>query len=187
MSETAEIKNALRAIAELVSKPQYRTPTMDFYLPSGGQIQLSVAGPRYRGVERDDPTDPGMAWPEKLGAVFVEAAPPDKEKDGFLDWRNKKITFAMSDKDIGQVIAYFRGEDERLSVVHAPENDRSQSKTLSVRRGMFKEKPQWEMRLVEKRGTDEIAVKVFLTTADVTRLCLFLESALPYIFGFNKL
>jgi len=185
----------LRMIWAKVNVPEYRTPSLDFYLPSGGQFQFTVGGPQYDEPRKKDgtpATHPGFCVPTRDGAVYCEAAPPDPNNKDRLDWANKKIVFALGDKDIGEILAFARTGKEEVRLVHAPEGS-SVTKTLSIKKGADDPKwgAQWRMDLTEvfeKDGKKETRskVNVYMKAADMQRLLTFLECSFPYIFGMNK-
>ena len=181
------IINGIALVLNKLSQPQYRGPSMNFYQQSGGQFQFSAAGPRYRDPESNGSGD-SVAWSSKPGAVFVEAAPPDPANKDRLDWTNSKIVFAMSDKDIGEIIWALKTGAPEARLVHAPdENARENNKTFRLKKEQeFRGQPQWSMGLTEKKNGTEKRVSIFIKGPDVIRLQLLLESSLPIIMGSNK-
>lgn len=180
--------NGLALVLSEVQTPQYRGPSMNFYQQSGGQLQFSAAGPRYRDAEKSGPSDPGVAWSSKMGAVFVEAAPPHPTDEGKLDWNNQKIVFAMSDKDIGEIVWGLKTNKEEIRLVHAPDDDaRNNNKTFRLKKEKeYRGEPQWSMSLTERKNGQDTRVSIFIKGPDVIRLQLLLESSLPVIMGNNK-
>lgn len=194
-----QVLKGLRLIWEKVNVPEHRTPSLDFYLPSGGQFQFTVGGPQYdqpRRKEGTPSTHAGFCVPIRDGAVYCEAAPPDPRfpptatSQGKLDWENRKIVFALSDKDIGEILSFARRGQKELRLVHRLDKS-STTKTLSIKQQDSQE-PQWRMELsevVEENGKKNVKSKVgvYLKPADMQRLITFLESAFPFIFGMHKL
>ncbi len=184
--------NGVTQVLKEVRRPQHRGPTVDFYQPKGGQLQFSVAPPRYRDAEinANYPNDAGIRWASKMGAVFIEAAPPDPNSDGRLDWSNKKIVFALSDKDIGALLWGLACKDDRISVIHAPDEDnRQNSKTFAISKGKDNprtKQPTWNLSLTEKKDGNENRVSVFVGGPDIMRLKVLLEQSLPFILGAHK-
>lgn len=183
----------LRMIWGKVNTPEHRTPSLDFYLPSGGQFQFTVGGPQYDEPRRKDgmpATHPGFCVPIRDGAVYCEAAPPDPNNKDRLDWANKKIVFALGDKDIGEILAFARMGRDEVRLVHKPETS-PVTKTFSIKKGIEDPKwgPQWRMELIEvEEGKKEpkSKVSVYMKAADMQRLLTFLECSFPFIFGMNK-
>jgi hypothetical protein len=177
----------ISAVLDNVRTPQFRPPSVNFFMPNRGQLQFTIAAPRYREVERKNPKDAGVRWADKMGAVFVEAAPalPNSDK---LDWDNKKMIFAMSDKDIGQVLWGFAAKKEDIRLVHAPdENAKQNNKTFRIRKGDdFRGEPQWILSLTEKKNGESNEVSVFIKGPDMMRLKSLLEGAIPYILGAHR-
>ena len=190
MSEE-KIDRVLKGLAKVyrgIQSPEYRGPTMNFYQPSGGQLQFSCAPPRYKAPEKSGPDDAGVAWSSKMGAIFIEAAPPNENKDGKLDWKNKKMVFAMSDKDIGEVLWGLACKSGDIRIVHAPEDDaKNNNKTFRLQKGKeFKGQPQWVLSLTEKKNGVDTKVSVFIKGPDLMRLKTLLEQGLPYIMGCHR-
>ena len=185
---------SLRMIWTKVNTPEYRTPSLDFYLPSGGQFQFTVGGPQYDEPRKRDgfpASHPGFCVPVRDGAVYCEAAPPDPNNKDRLDWANKKIVFALGDKDIGEILAFARMGKDEVRLVHKPETS-PVTKTFSIKKGVEDPKwgPQWRMELVEvEEGKKEprSKVSVYMKAADMQRLLTFLECSFPFIFGMNKI
>jgi len=187
------LNRAIKGIAKVldaVQEPQYRGPTIDFYQPKGGQLQFSVAPPRYRETEKSNVSDPGVKWASKMGAVFVEAAPPDPENPGRLAWGTKKIVFAMSDKDIGQILWALELKKTEVSLNHYPdENNKQNGKTFKISKGQPNRQgePTWNLSLLEKRDGEQNRVSVFVGGPDMMRLKTLLEHSLPFIMGCHKI
>lgn len=189
MAEINQILNRVAAALGDLREPQYRGPSMNFYQQSGGQLQFSTAGPKYRSPEKTDANDPGIAWSSKAGAVFIEAAPPDPNNKERLDWANSKIVFAMSDKDIGEIIWGLKTNAADIRLVHAPEgaDAKNNNKTFRLKREAdWNGQPQWSMSLIEKRNADQKKVSIFVRGPDIIRLQLLLETSLPIIMGVHK-
>lgn len=196
---SSQALKGLRMIWTKVNTPEYRTPSLDFYLPTGGQFQFTVGAPQYDDPRRKDgapSTHPGFCVPVRDGAVYCEAAPPDpnfpptKTSQGRLDWANRKIVFALGDKDIGEILAFARMGKDEVRLVHKPESS-PVTKTFSIKKGVEDPKwgPQWRMELTEvEDGTKEpkSKVSVYMKAADMQRLLTFLECSFPFIFGMNK-
>jgi hypothetical protein len=169
-------------------------------MPASGQIQMTAAAPRYNYDWKSwSLTRPGLAQIERDGAIFVEAAPPVENNDKNnprLDWANKKIIFAMSDKDIGELLwglALMQGKDEGfVKIAHAPEdNPKDNNKSFSIRKSIYNSPkgpiPQWQLSLSEvKDGQERSKVSVFIKGPDLMRFKLYLETSLPYILGLHK-
>lgn len=175
----------------------FRSATMDFFSKSGGQLQFSVASPRYREAQSSQQGDPGIRWPQRNGAVFIEGAPPLGDGSDNLDWANKKIVFALSDKDIGEILfrmalAQSSPKDFPLAIklLHAPEDkdSRLNNKTFMLKRESdYKGEPQWSIGIYEKaEGKPDNKVSIFLKGPDYMRLKALLEAALPYTMGLHK-
>jgi hypothetical protein len=166
-------------------------------MPSTGQFQLTASAPKYvYDWSNWSSARPGVAQVERDGAIFIEAAPPVENNDKAnprLDWKGKKIIFALSDKDIGELlwgIALMQGQSESaVKITHAPEDDsKNNNKTFSIRKSTHeKYGTQWQLLLSEVRnGQEHSKVSVFIKGPDLMRFKLFLEAAYPYILGFHK-
>lgn len=165
---------------------QLRPPTVDFYMPKGGQLQFSVAPPRYRSLEISQGETYGVRWTDKAGAVFIEAAAPNPNREGRLDWKNK-IIFALSDKDIGQILWGWETKSDMIRITHAPGDDaKSNNKTFSIKRDEYNGKPQWTLALQEKKNGESKSVSVYVSGPDMMRLRTLLVSAFPFILGSHK-
>ena len=191
-NDESKLDKAIRGIGLIlgeVKTPEHRGPTMNFYQAKGGQLQFSVAPPKYRPTERSRPEDSGIAWASKMGAVFIEAAPPIPNSDPpRLDWANSKMVFAMSDKDIGEILWGFSVKSPEIRLIHAPdEKQRENCKTFRLKREKdYNGSPQWSISLTEKKNGKETRVSLFIKGPDVMRLKTLLEGALPYIMGAHK-
>jgi hypothetical protein len=189
-SYTSTILDALRKIYARIDEGfsdfsvSRRSVSADFFLPTGGQFQFSVSSPTWREPEQIKPGN-RVSFPQRSGAVFVEAAPPIPNSDK-LDWAERKIIFALNDTDVSQILDWlsFTGTD-KLRIVHAPKdlNPSENSKTL-----VFEQKNDVLLELVErKNGAVKSKVFTYLKTHDLTRLSLFLRSAFPVMMGINKI
>ena len=173
-------------VLEAVRAPDYRPAAISFYGEKGGQLQFCVGGPRWRATEYRNDTDSGVRWADKVGAVFVEAAPPDPNNPGKLDWTNKKIVFALSDKDIGSILyAVRKGQEARI--LHA-NDDKTDTKRFQIgTANEFRGRQTFPVSLQHhKADGSESRVSVFLDGGDLMRLTILLEQAMPYILGANR-
>lgn len=180
--------NGLAKVFYLVEPIDYKTNSINFYQPSGGQLQFSVSGPSYKPAERFFKDKPKVRWPQKMGAVFVEGAPPIQGSNPpKLDWTNKKIVFAIGDKDIGQILWAFANKSD-IRIVHAPDdNAKSNNKTLAIKRAKdWNGQPQWSLSLTEKKNGETNSVSMFIKGPDMMRLKNLLEQSLPYIIGAHR-
>lgn len=199
MSESVlnDIVNKLGWLAKGLFRPTHRTGRLDFYMPKTGQLQFSVSGPKhFYDWNKWSFQNPGVANVEREGAVFLEGAPP-LEGTEKLDWANKKIIFAIGDKDIGELLwglQSMQGKAEGIvKITHAPEDDaKNNNKTFTIKKSIYKsprdgDVPQWQLILSEiKDGQEKSKVSAFIKGPDMMRLKLFLETSLPYILGFHK-
>ena len=170
---------------------KYRPATADFFSKSGGQFQFSVGGPNWREPEVHGADQ--TSWVEKSGAVFVEAASPDPDNPGRLNWKNGKIVLALSDKDIGQILYGIRAnqsKDELVKILHT-NADKSVIKTFLVKKG---QPGTYLLSLSQNKthnssGVDlanRINVSVYISAPDLLRLTSLLEAALPTVLGWDK-
>lgn len=181
------ILKGLEALYKQTLPAKYRTPSLDFYMPKTGQLQFSCGGPTWREPTLNNGVLDYVC--ERPGAVFVDGAPPDPNNPGRLDWANQKIVFAMSDKDIGEVLyAMNHGKDVRL--IHAPnENDKTKTKTFSIQKG---EGGTFKIALSDsvtpRNGSVKTPVNVsaYIKGGDMMRLVKYLETVLPFIMGCHK-
>ena len=158
------------------------TGKIAFYTPRGGQIQVRLGGPNWE--NKGD-----VSSVERNGALFLEGAPPDPKKEGFLDWSNQKVIFAMSDKDIAAILFGLTTIGvKQISAVHANE-DKTIVKTFGIKQG---DKPDREgnptyLLSLSSAEKDEarINVNVFVSAADLYRLKLVLANAIPYMLGWH--
>jgi len=172
---------------------KFRPATADFFSKSGGQFQFSVGAPQWREPEAHGQGE--VSWVDKSGAVFVEAAAPDPNNPGRLNWKEGKVVLALSDKDIGQILYGIRtrqsAEDgELVKIVHS-NADRSVVKTFLIKKGQ----PGTYLLAISQNKTSEssgmdltnrINVSVYISGPDLLRLTSLLEAALPVVLGWDK-
>lgn len=168
----------------LETKVSRRPSSTNFYSPKGGQIQFAVGSPRW-----STPEESGdgrlISRVIKDGALFIEAAPPDPAREGFLDWANRKIIFALSEKDIGACYhAITKREPDRngclVNLTHKTGEDVVK---------YFKIKPgQSGTFLLELAdATTKTRVSVFINEQDMARLELVMLSSFSHVLGWDVL
>lgn len=182
-----KILKGLVKIYERVQPISYKTSTINFFQPKGGQLQFSVAGPTYKDPEKSFDGKPAFCWPQKMGAVFIEGAPPIPNSER-LDWANKKIVFALGDKDIGEIIWGLTIKQPEIKLIHSmDETNRKNSKTFRINREAdWNGTPQWSLSLEESKDGERNKVSMFIKGPDLMRLKLLLEHSIPYIIGAHR-
>lgn len=182
------VKKVLDRIDSIESSNQgsRRPASTDFYSPKGGQLQFAVGSPRWRSTTDDQGVT--VTRIEKEGAVFVEGAPPDPANEGKLDWKNKKIVFALSDKDIGPIVAALGKEtvvDSTGLMVSLVHTVGEVTKSFKIRVGTNDRagNPTYLLELADNSTKNKVSI--FVSTADVVRLRLLLESAIPQVLGWQ--
>jgi hypothetical protein len=123
------------------------------------------------------------------GCVFIDAAPAEAgRKYGFKD-SDKKITFALSEVDIGQMLVGFKQGSFKL--LHDPgaktERQGSIIKTLSLAKGNLDNDglPTFFLQLNEKKGEATKEVKIPLKAYEARILMELLAIAIPKILYWN--
>lgn len=174
--------NLVRDIKARLSR-DFRTEPLAFYSKSakGGQIQFSVGRPRWKA-----PVD-GVVWVEKEGAVFIEAAPHLDESKEKLDWKNRKINFALAPKNAGVMInALHRGIPGEVFHEHNGVNKKIQVSGVTVFNGknsrflMITSSPS-------DRSRPPISVSISITDGDAIGLASLLQASFHYTLGLYKL
>lgn len=153
-----------------------------FYQPGGGQIQLSLIPPRWRVYNSTD-----TATIEKNGAMLLEGAPPDPNRDGFLDWENNKIIFALGEKDIAETL-YLVSKGINVNLIHS-NSDKTIVKTFKIERGNKNRNgiDTYKLVLLEKNNDlKKKGISVFITAIDLTRFMKVCEQGIPYIMGWHR-
>ena len=163
----------------------YRPASANFFSKTGGQFQFVVGSPTWKNPE--DSNGKSISWVYKQGAVFVEAAPPDPNNPGRLDWKNKKIVLALSDKDIGEILYGIRvnkpsNSGELVKIFHS-NDDRTVVKTFKILQGRDE---TWALSLHAKAPGVDTKVHVYIKGPDLMRLTTLLQSALPVVLGWDK-
>ena len=163
-----------------------KTSTINFFSERGGQIQFGIIPPRYEVIERDGKSSRVIS---RDGAVLVEGAPPNPEKPGYLDWENKKVTFSLGDKDIGDILyALSRGNvnknGELVSLYHKNVVGETEvGKTFKIKPGEQNSSGQSTFLVEISDVTNKRRVSIFVTGADLMRLEVGLRAALPLVLG----
>lgn len=180
---------AIKRLNDLtVSKIQTRYSTTNLFSDKGGQIQFGLIAPRYEFVEVEDRTVKQVV---RDGAVLIEGAAPDPERPGFLDWKNKKITFSLGDKDIGDILyALEKGavnkNGELVALFHKNVKDGGEtSKTFKIKPGQTNSQGQMTYLVELYNSTDKNKVSVFVGGPDLMRIKVALQAAFPIILGWT--
>lgn len=170
---------------KIVRRP---SPT-NFYSPKGGQLQFAVGSPRWGAPEDKDGVQ--VSYIDKEGAVFIEGAPPNPEDPGKLDWKNRKIVFALSDKDIAVIVDALEtnvldrgGNLVNLTHTTGPENAPI-VKYFKIKPGTANQdgRPTFLMELADQSSKNKVSV--FVGRADITRLKLVLSNSISKILGWD--
>jgi hypothetical protein len=165
------------------------SPT-NFYSPKGGQLQFAVGSPRWGAPEDKDGVQ--VSYIEKEGAVFIEAAPPNAQDPGKLDWKNKKIVFALSDKDIATIVDALEtntvdknGNLVNLTHTTGPENA-PVVKYFKIKPGTPSPdgRPTYLMEVADQSTKNKVSV--FVGRQDITRLKLVLSNSIMKILGWDE-
>lgn len=182
------VTRVLQAVEPAKSKIVRRPASTNFYSKSGGQLQFAVGSPRWGAPEDKDGLQ--VSYIDKEGAVFIEAAPPNPEDPGKLDWKNRKIVFALSDKDIAAIVDALesgevdnRGDLVNLTHTTGPENAPI-VKYFKIKPGApFNGKPTWLLEVSDQSARNKVSV--FVGRADITRLRLVLAGAINKVLGWD--
>lgn len=170
-------------------KVVHRPSSTNFYSPKGGQLQFAVGSPRWGAPEDKDGIP--VSYIQKEGAVFIEAAPPNPEDPGKLDWRNRKIVFALSDKDIASIVdALETGVLDKsgnlVNLTHTTGPDNAPIvKYFKIKPGTAGPdgKPTFLLEVADQSTKNRVSV--FVGRADITRLKLLLTSSIGKILGWD--
>jgi len=168
----------------------YRPASTNFYSPKGGQLQFAVGVPTWKEPELKN--GQLISYVEKEGAVFIEAAPPDPNTEGKLDWKGKKIVFALGDKDIAAIVnALTTGRVDKngnlVNITHTTGSEDSPIvKYFKIRPGKDSPtgEPTYGMEVADMSTKNKVSV--FVGAVDLTRLRLLLASAMPRILGWDR-
>ena len=186
--------NALgQAVKSLIDKANQTVRTKgsstNFYSEKGGQFQFSLISPKYVLQEKNGIVSRLV---ERDGAVLIEAAPPDPDKQGFLDWKNRKITFSLSDKDIGDIVyslekGILNKNGELVCIYHKNQKGEIEtSKVFKIKPGNQNSQGQTTFLVEIYDATNKNKVSVFIIGSDLMRLKLALESAFPLVLGWTE-
>ena len=167
-----------------------RPSSTNFFAPKGGQLQFAVGRPRWSTPEEKDGVL--VSYVVKEGAVFIEAAPPDEKNEGKLDWKNRKIVFALSDKDIAAVVdgIVTRTQDRGGNLVNLTHTTGPEGaevvKYFKIKAGNPRQdgSPTFLMELAD--ASTKTKVSVFVGNPELTRLRLLLESAIGTVLGWDE-
>jgi hypothetical protein len=182
------VTRVLQAVENTKPKIVRRPASTNFYSKSGGQLQFAVGSPRWGAPEDKDGLQ--VSYIDKEGAVFIEAAPPNPKDPGKLDWKDKKIVFALSDKDIATIVDALesgevdnRGDLVNLTHTTGPENAPI-VKYFKIRPGApFNGKPTWLLEVSDQSAKNKVSV--FVGRADITRLRLVLANSINKVLGWD--
>jgi hypothetical protein len=183
------VTKVLEKVDQGKSKIIRRPASTNFYSPRGGQLQFAVGSPRWGAPEDKD----GLlvSYIDKEGAVFIEAAPPNPEDPGKLDWKNKKIVFALSDKDIAVIVDALEtgaldkgGNLVNLTHTTGPENAPI-VKYFKIKPGTPAPdgRPTFLMEVADQSAKNKVSV--FVGRADITRLKLVLAGSINKVLGWD--
>lgn len=187
----ALIRGVKLVLDKVGTKQVFRRPaSTNFFSPKGGQLQFAVGSPRWSPPEEKDGVL--VSYVAKEGAVFIEAAPPDEKNEGKLDWKNRKIVFALSDKDIAAIVdgIITRAQDKNgnlVNLTHTTGPDGSEVvKYFKIKVGNPRPDgtPTFLMELADV--STKTKVSVFVGFQELTRLRLLLESAIGTVLGWDE-
>lgn len=179
----------LKTLLDRTNPVNRRPASSNFFSPKGGQLQFAVGSPRWSAPEERDGVL--VSHVAKEGAVFIEGAPPDPTTEGRLDWKNKKIVFALSDKDIAAIIdgietlAVDRGGNlVNLTHTTGPENAEI-VKYFKIKPGTADRNgnPTYLMELADTATKNRVSV--FVGRPELTRLRLLLTGAICHTLGWT--
>lgn len=134
-----------------------------------GAAQFSLIAPKFN--------DKGFF--DKEGAVLVQAAPGDGNKDNpSWDW-NKKITFAISPTDIASLLDQTK-EAPRIFHEH-----QSTPKTFELIPGKGNFEGTFMLQIAAGKGTERNVITVPLTNGEYQVIMRLLVAALPTLIGWE--
>lgn len=179
------LMNGVAKVIKLLEKPAYRPASTNFYSPTMGQLQFAVGSPTWKAPE--DKNGQKVSYVAKEGAVFIEAAPPDKTREGKLDWENKKIVFALSDKDVATIVyALERNKvDKNGNLVNITHTNGDVVKYFKIRPGQPNKDGDMTYGLEVQDMSTKNKVGAYVLGPDLMRLKILLEHAMTKILGWD--
>ena len=121
-------------------------------------------------------------------AIFLEAARQKGvkleigSKEQF-DWDNK-IVFKIGVADIGKLLLLFSGHEKEVKCLHS-QTDTGRTSVLEVVAGVYKDKPNFQLRLSRTADKQTQRVGMFLNQEEMSVLAHFIRESLTRMLGFE--
>lgn len=198
MADLDQIYVGLRKIYSMVNDlwtretTEHRVVPLHFYskAKNGGTIQFTVGPVRWRQLSPDSNRQDiaGVRWPDKEGAVFVDAAPHKEGNPEVCDWASKKITFAVSPKDAGALIAgLMYGTQAELIHVHEPSGSTKAISLSNANDNVRGGKVRYLAIRSQNAKQGKISLSVGLSDGDAIALAELLRASFHYTLGLKNL
>ncbi len=122
-------------------------------------------------------------------AIFLEATQqkgvklPIGDKNQF-DWENK-IVFKIGVADIGRLLPLLNGREKEAKCLHS-QPDSGRTSVLEVIAGVYKDKPNFQVKLSRTAEGQTQRVSMFLNQEEIGILAHFIRESLTRMLGFEE-